>query len=216
MYEESLRIPLIVRYPRLVQPAVRDDLVLNIDIAPTILELAGVRVPTSMQGRSWRPLLDSGSVTNWRQSFLAEYILEDGYAIPTCVGLRTVDSKLVFWPGNPDWSEMFNISNDRYEITNLFNVAGSKTQRDALREEFDRQMRDTGLGAIVTGTKSGANTYTLTATGGIGPNYQLQVSTNLVTWSPLSTFKMASSSATVTNTTTSGSRNWFRLNWIGD
>jgi arylsulfatase A-like enzyme len=216
IYEESLRVPLIVRYPRLAQPAIRDDLILNIDIAPTILDLAGVPVPASMQGRSWRPLLAGGSVTNWRQSFLAEYILESGYSIPTCVGLRTVDAKLVFWPGNPDWCEMFNISNDRYEITNLFNVAGSRTQRDVLKAEFDRQMRDTGLGATVIGTKGSGNSYTLTVTGGLGPNYQLQSSTNMTTWTPLSTVKMVSSTATVTNTTTTGARSFFRLDWIGD
>jgi arylsulfatase A-like enzyme len=101
LYEESLRIPMIVRYPRLTaQPVARDELVLNIDIAPTILDLAGVSVPPEMQGKSWRPLLASGSVTNWRQSFLSEYVLEDGFAIPTTVILRTTGSKLVFWPGD--------------------------------------------------------------------------------------------------------------------
>src|SRR6185295_8311075 len=80
LYEESLRVPMLVRYPRLIsQHTPRDELALNIDIAPTILDLAGVTVPPEMQGRSWRPLFSGSSVTNWRQSFLAEYILEDGF-----------------------------------------------------------------------------------------------------------------------------------------
>ena len=101
-YEESLRIPMLAGYPRLItQPAVRDELVLNIDIAPTILDLAGVVVPEAMQGRSWRPLLTGGSATNWRQTFLAEYILEPGYEqIPTTVTLRTTNAKFTLWPGH--------------------------------------------------------------------------------------------------------------------
>ena len=102
LYEESLRIPMLAGYPRLItQPAVRDELVLNIDIAPTILDLAGVVVPEAMQGRSWRPLLTGGSATNWRQTFLAEYILEPGYEqIPTTVTLRTTNAKFTLWPGH--------------------------------------------------------------------------------------------------------------------
>ncbi|MGH7981151.1 MAG: sulfatase-like hydrolase/transferase, partial [Limisphaerales bacterium] len=57
MYEPSIRVPLMVRYPRLIKPGVRNDTVLNVDIAPTMLELAGVDVPATIQGRSLMPLL---------------------------------------------------------------------------------------------------------------------------------------------------------------
>ena len=66
-YEESLRIPLILRYPKLIPKAkVQDEMVLNIDLAPTFLELAGLSVPSTMQGRSWRPLL-TGKAGDWRK-----------------------------------------------------------------------------------------------------------------------------------------------------
>jgi hypothetical protein len=190
--------------------------VLNIDIAPTILDLAGVSVPGAMQGRSWRPLLAGGSVTNWRQSFLAEYILEDGFAIPTCVALRTTDSKLVFWPGSPDWCEMFNLASDRYEISNLFNVAAQQSIRDSLRAEFDRQMRDTGLGAVLTGTMAPNRTFNLGITGGLGPNYRLEGSSDFQSWTALSTNKMTSTSATVAVSNVPPSKQVYRVRWIGD
>lgn len=217
LYEESLRVPMIVRYPRvLTQPAVRDELVLNIDIAPTFLDLAGVTVPPEMQGRSWRPLLAGGSVTNWRQSFLAEYILEDGFAIPTTAVLRTTDSKLVFWPGEPEWCEMFNLTNDRYEVTNLFNLPAHQAMRASLRAEFDRQLRETGLGAELTNLKLSNGLYSLTLTGGLGPNYQLETSSNLQTWTPLSQIKMTSTQASVTASNAAAPRNYYRTRWIGD
>jgi arylsulfatase A-like enzyme len=217
LYEESLRIPMIVRYPRLAtQPAARDELVLNIDIAPTILDLAGVAVPPEMQGRSWRPLLAGGSVTNWRQSFLAEYILENGFAIPTTAILRTTDAKLVFWPGNPDWCEMFNLTSDRYEVTNLFTATASQPLRGSLRAEFDRQMHDTGLGATLTNLKLSKGVFSLSLTGGLGPNYQLEASSNFQTWISVSQIKMTSTQAGVTASNAIAPRNFYRVRWISD
>ena len=218
LYEESIRVPLLVRYPKLAAPAVRDDLVLNIDIAPTILNLAGVPVPTEMQGRSWQPLLNGGAVTNWRQSFLAEYILEDGFTIPTTVALRTTDSKLVYWPGDPAWSEMFNLTNDRYEVTNLFNVPAQANMRANLKKEFDRLMSETGLGGRFTNLVRNPNgTRTLSLTSGLGPRYRLDGSTNLQTWTPLAETKMTSTQANVTDTnTTTPPSKYYRLEWIGD
>jgi len=217
LYEESLRVPMLVRYPKLLtQPAARDELALNIDIAPTILDLAGVAIPPEMQGRSWRPLLDGSSVTNWRQSFLAEYILESGFAIPTTAVLRTTDSKLVFWPGDPEWCEMFNLTNDRYEVTNLFNLPAYRTMRDSLRAEFDRQMRETGLGAQLTNLRFSNGAFSLSITGGLGPNYQLESSSNLQTWTPLSQIKMTSTQAGATDSNISPVAKHYRLRWISD
>src|SRR5207249_96054 len=82
-YEESLRIPFLVRYPRLISGGqTRDEMVLNIDLAPTFLELAGERIPVGMQGRSWAPLL-TGKAADWRKSFMAEYFYEAPFNTPT-------------------------------------------------------------------------------------------------------------------------------------
>ena len=68
-YEESIRMPLLVRYPRVIKAGtVRDEFALNIDVAPTLLELAGVSVPVMVQGRSLVPLL-KGAGSEWRKSF---------------------------------------------------------------------------------------------------------------------------------------------------
>jgi arylsulfatase A-like enzyme len=119
-YEESLRIPMLVRYPkRFPKGAVRDEMVLNTDIAPTFLELAGIPVPAHMQGRSMVPLL-TGAETEWRQSFLAQYFLEREYPnTPTFLAVRTRNAKLVKYPGHDEWTELFDLSTDPYETRNL-------------------------------------------------------------------------------------------------
>ncbi|MEO5802114.1 MAG: sulfatase/phosphatase domain-containing protein, partial [Verrucomicrobiota bacterium] len=218
LYEESLRVPMLIRYPRLItQPVVRDELVLNIDIAHTILDLAGVTVPPEMQGRSWRPLLTSGSVTNWRQSFLAEYFLESGFTIPTTVIVRTPTAKLALWPGNDSWSEMFNLTNDGHEVTNLFNIPAQQSTRNALRTEFDRLMDETGLAArLKNPARTGSNTFQANITGGIGPRYQFEASTNLQTWTPISEIKMNATQTSATDTNATGGAKFHRLNWISD
>src|SRR2546423_4640112 len=71
-YEESMRIPLIVRFPKTVAAGgVIDQMALNIDLAPTLLDFAGVAIPATMQGRSWRPLLE-GKPADWRKVFFYE------------------------------------------------------------------------------------------------------------------------------------------------
>src|SRR5207244_8597848 len=68
-YEESMRIPLIVRYPKLAAKGkALDPIALNVDLAPTLLDFAGVAIPKEMHGRSWRPLLE-GKHTDWRSAF---------------------------------------------------------------------------------------------------------------------------------------------------
>lgn len=120
VYEESLRIPMLVRYPkRFPKGVVRDEMVLNTDIAPTFLELAGIPVPPHMQGRSMVPLL-TGADTEWRKSFLAEYFIEREYPnTPSLLAVRTRDAKLVKYPGHEEWTELFDLSKDPYETRNL-------------------------------------------------------------------------------------------------
>lgn len=145
MYEESLRIPMLVRYPKLFPKGKTcDDLVLNIDLAPTFLDLAGVLIPDAMQGRSWVPLL-TGKTTDWRQSFLAEYFFEKGFeGTPTLVGIRTTTGKLVKYPGHPEWTELFDLPSDRYETKNLIGSTSANELRQQLMKEFDQQVKATG------------------------------------------------------------------------
>jgi arylsulfatase A-like enzyme len=137
IYEESLRIPMLVRYPRLFpKGTVVDEMVLNIDLAPTFLDLAGVPVPREMQGASWKPLAGQKPV-DWRQSFLAEYFREEE-GVPTLVGVRTKDAKLVTYTGHPEWTEVFDLATDSYETTNR--VADSVLQ-EKLRLELEARKK---------------------------------------------------------------------------
>ncbi|MCF7673917.1 MAG: sulfatase [Akkermansiaceae bacterium] len=118
LYEESLRIPMLARYPRRFgKGLVVDEMVLNIDLAPTFLDLAGVPVPAKMQGASWKELAAGKKPANWRTSFLAQYYKELGDT-PTCVGIRTANAKLVKYAGHAEWTEAFDLAADPYELKN--------------------------------------------------------------------------------------------------
>jgi arylsulfatase A-like enzyme len=141
LYEESLRIPLLVRYPRLVpKGATIDEMVLNIDLAPTLLELAGVPVPREIQGMSWVPLL-TGRKPAWRQSFLVEYFYEANFNPPTMLGVRTTNAKLIEYPGHPEWTEVFDLAADSYETKNL---AKDAARQSLLAAELAAQVKSTG------------------------------------------------------------------------
>ena len=141
-YEESLRIPLIVRYPRLIPKSkVLDEMVLNLDLAPTFLDLAGLAVPGEMQGRSWRPLL-AGKPADWRKSFFAEYFRENAFpGTPTLVAVRTADAKLVKYPGHEEWTELFDLARDPYETKNLVKDPTHKDLLARMETEFDQQAK---------------------------------------------------------------------------
>ncbi len=142
-YEESMRIPMLMRYPPLIGPGtVRDELVLNIDIAPTFLDLAGVPVHNpSMHGRSLVPLFTSPEVS-WRDSFIFQYFLDKPYPeVPIALALRTRDAKFIRYANNPQWVELFDLKHDPYEIRNLAEDPTHREQLERMQEEFVRQAR---------------------------------------------------------------------------
>jgi arylsulfatase A-like enzyme len=94
-------------------------MVLNLDVASTIVDLAGVPAPREFQGRSWIPLI-AGKATSWREAFFYEYYLEAAYpTTPTVLAVRTPTAKLITYPGHGDWTELFDLKNDPYELKNL-------------------------------------------------------------------------------------------------
>lgn len=141
-YEESIRIPLLVRYPRLGPEArgrLVDALALNIDLAPTLLDLAGVPIPPTLQGRSWRPLLTGPAPPDWRTAFFYEYFFESPFAVPTVLAVRTQTAKLIRYPGHDDWTELFDLAADPYETRNLYGDPAAQALQTLLQAEFDRQ-----------------------------------------------------------------------------
>ena len=139
-YEEAMRIPMLVRYPRLAAAGRTDDrLVLNVDPAPTFLELAGQPVPAAMHGRSWQPLLAGKADAPWREAFFYCYFYERGFGTPTTTAVRTADAKLIRYPGHAEWTEVFDLKADPYETRNLAADPAAADLRKKLEAEYERQ-----------------------------------------------------------------------------
>ena len=132
---------MLVRYPRLFgKGRVVDEMVLNMDLAPTFLDLAGVAVPKEMQGASWKDLAAGRKPAQWRTSFLAQYYKELG-EVPTCCALRTTTHKLVKYPNRPEWTEVFDLGADPYEIKNLASDAALTAK---LETELEKLIKAAG------------------------------------------------------------------------
>jgi len=140
-YEESMRIPMLIRYPGHI-PAGKamDQMVLNIDLCPTLLSYAGLRVPSDVQGRSWKPLLEN-SRADWRNAFFYEYFFERMYGTPTTTAVRTDTAKLIKYLNHPEWTELFDLKTDPYETHNLYNAEDHKNLRDQMEAEYARQSK---------------------------------------------------------------------------
>jgi hypothetical protein len=144
MYEESLRIPLLIRYPPMIPAgSTIQQMVLNIDMAPTFLEAAGVPVPAEMQGRSVLPLFGSRPV-NWRTSFLYEYFQEGRFLVPTMLGVRTERWKYVTYPTLQDLDELYDLQTDPHELKNLAPDPAFADKLAEMKAELERLKRETG------------------------------------------------------------------------
>ena len=149
-WEESIRIPLLLRYPEAVRNArVVDEMVLNIDLAPTVLDLAGVAtVRPAMQGRSTRPLLE-GKSTPWRTSWYYQYDFEKEFPYtPNVRAVRTANWKYIHYPngaGRPDteMAELYHLADDPKEQRNLVGEPQAQAKLAELRAELRRLQRTT-------------------------------------------------------------------------
>jgi arylsulfatase A-like enzyme len=141
-YEEALRVPLLVRYPRMIAKGRTDDhLVLNIDPAATFLDLAGQPIPAAMHGRSWKPLFEGKKDVPWRDSFFYCYFFERNFATPTTTAVRTQTAKLIKYPGHDDWTELFDLKADPYENKNLISDPAHAELRKSLEAEYEEQSK---------------------------------------------------------------------------
>jgi N-acetylglucosamine-6-sulfatase len=120
MYEESMRVPLLAYAPGIINPSTKiPELVQNIDIAPTILELAGIKTPDDMDGISFLPLLKEEK-SHWRDRVFYEYFWERPFPhTPTVFGVRTNKYKYMTFHGIWDIDELYDIENDPEEKHNL-------------------------------------------------------------------------------------------------
>ena len=146
-YEASIRIPLMARWPGMIKPDTKvGQVVLNIDIAPTILEIAGVRKPAQMQGSSFLPLMRGESVP-WRDRVFYEYYWEDGFPqTPTQFAVRTDRYKFIRSQGIWDINQLFDLQQDPYEMNNLIRSPQHQELAGQLNKElWDWLERTNGL-----------------------------------------------------------------------
>lgn len=136
MYEESIRVPLIVRDPRLAGNRRVDQLALNIDVAPTLFDLAGIAPPAGLDGRSLRPLIE-GRPTEWRTDFFYEHHFGANQRIPPTEGVRTETWKYIAYPGEPTgYEELYDLKADPFEEKNLARDSAHREQFELLRVRY--------------------------------------------------------------------------------
>ncbi len=121
MYEESMRMPLLIRWPGVTAAGERiSSLVQNIDFAPTFLSAAGVEVPRDMQGLSMLPLLDKDVTVPWRTAVYYHYYEKGEHNVPPHEGVRTERYKLIHFTDLNQW-ELFDLQNDPHEMKSVYN-----------------------------------------------------------------------------------------------
>jgi arylsulfatase A-like enzyme len=152
MYEPGLEVPFIARGPGIKAGSTPDELITNIDWAPTFLDLAGLEIPASMQGRSLVPLFKGAHPADWRKSVYYRYYHDPGHHNTRAhLGVRTATHKLIYY-WTKDAYELFDLVNDPHEQHNLLfdqaddpAVAAKFAELKAEIERLQREFKDDGL-----------------------------------------------------------------------
>ncbi|EDY83265.1 sulfatase, putative [Verrucomicrobiia bacterium DG1235] len=140
MYEESLQIPLLVRYPKMIEAgSVRDEIVTNLDFAETMLDLAGVKVPSGMQGESLVPLLKGKKRKGWRDAMYYHFYEYPGYHyVKRHYGIRTERYKLIRFYHDIEAWELYDLDEDPQELNNLYGSDGYEKLTKRLKKRLDK------------------------------------------------------------------------------
>jgi arylsulfatase A-like enzyme len=161
MYEESLRSPLVVRWPKRIAPGSKSDaIVLNLDFAETFLAAAGAPIPADMQGASLLPILEGKTPTKWRTSMYYRYYEFPGaHSVRKHYGVRTQQHKLIFFHELGEW-ELFDLRKDPDELTSVYDDPAYADVVDKLKKELYRLKEhyrddDTVRGQPLPGPKPG-------------------------------------------------------------
>jgi arylsulfatase A-like enzyme len=143
MYEESLKMPFIVRWPAAAKAgSVAAGMGLNVDFAPTFLDAAGLPVPADMQGRSLLPLIRGQQPANWRTAMYYRYYHDPGdHNTRAHYGVRTDTHKLIYYWKKNQW-ELFDLVNDPQEMNNIYGQPGQEGITAELKAELQRLKRE--------------------------------------------------------------------------
>ncbi len=149
MLEESLRMPLVVRYPREIEPrTVLDDIILNVDFAPTFLDYASSKPPRAMQGRSFRANLAGNTPADWRDAMYYRYYAGSRQR-PAHFGIRTHDAKLIHYDGLTDRAEdrrweFYDLASEPHESRNAVDDAAHAKVIGQLKKRLGKLQADLG------------------------------------------------------------------------
>ena len=145
-YEPSIRVPMIMRLPKGMQSgATVEEVVANIDIAPTLLSAAGVDTPDYMHGESFWNILKGDQDKPWRESLLYEYFWEWNYPhTPTIHALRQAKYKYIRYHGLWDTDELYDLEADPEETTNLIDRPEHAERIVAMKAELFKILAETG------------------------------------------------------------------------
>lgn len=141
MYEESIKMPLVMQYTGKIPAHTQvNDIIMNIDFAPTLLDFAGVAIPESIQGKSFKNLLlEDKSDQEWRDAMYYHYY-EMAFDMVQHYGIRTDRYKLMhFYEPVNEW-EMYDLQNDPYEMNNIYNFPLYLNQQKMLKKKLDDQI----------------------------------------------------------------------------
>lgn len=142
MYEESLRTPLLVRWPGKIKPgSVSKSMALNLDFPATMLDAAGAKVPADMQGRSFLPVLMGKPPANWRRSMYYRYYHPGHHNVAAHYGVRTDRYKLIFFNKLNQW-ELYDLQKDPIEMKNVYNDPAYQKTVEQLKKELYRLKKE--------------------------------------------------------------------------
>ena len=143
MYEESLRMPFLVRYPGHIKAGtVSESMILNVDFAPTLMEYAGLKIPADIQGRSFAPVLRGEKPKDWRSAMYYRYYhYPQDHRVQPHYGLRTERYKLIYFNKIDQW-ELFDLGKDPHELKNVFADPAYASTLRKLKDELHRLKRE--------------------------------------------------------------------------
>jgi arylsulfatase A-like enzyme len=142
MYEESLRMPFLIRWPGKIKPgSVSKGMILNVDFAPTLLDAAGVKAPADMQGRSFLPLLYGKTPQRWRAAMYYRYYHPGHHNVAAHYGIRTDRYKLIYFNKLDQW-ELYDLRKDPREMRNVYGAQAYAKIVEDLKKELYRLKKE--------------------------------------------------------------------------
>ncbi len=143
MYDPSLKMPFIIRWPGVIKPgSVQDKMIINTDFAPTFLDMAGLNTPADMQGRSIVPLLKGKHPWTWRESMYYRYYHDPGdHHTAAHYGVRTLTHKLIYYWKKDQW-ELYDLGRDPGEMRNIYEDPDQKKVVARLKKELARLRKE--------------------------------------------------------------------------